>query len=68
MRHFSKAYDELQKRLMEYAKNKNSDEPLLAPLFGGDYSSFEVQRDFLERLASKGSLPRHGVDPKRVLS
>ncbi|KAI1805368.1 hypothetical protein F4811DRAFT_229106 [Daldinia bambusicola] len=53
---FSKAHSILRARMAELAKgtkNVSFGNTILGPLFAGNYSIFQVQRDYLERLAAQ---------------
>ncbi|KAK7744387.1 hypothetical protein SLS62_010177 [Diatrype stigma] len=53
LKHFSQAYAVLKERMSTLAGRNGL---LLEPIFEGKYSNFQVQRDYLQRLASQGSL------------
>ncbi|KAI0101950.1 hypothetical protein F4776DRAFT_649036 [Hypoxylon sp. NC0597] len=53
LRQFSEAYAILKSRMDTLAWG--GDGTILEPLFGGNYSIFQVQRDFLERLSRQGA-------------
>lgn len=53
LKHFSQAYAVLQERMSTLAGRNGL---LLEPIFEGKYSNFQVQRDYLQRLASQGGL------------
>ncbi|KAI8965103.1 hypothetical protein F5Y11DRAFT_313875 [Daldinia sp. FL1419] len=58
---FSKAHSMIQARMAELAKGTKTasfGNTILGPLFAGNYSIFQVQRDYLERLATQG-VPNH---------
>ncbi|KAI8626010.1 hypothetical protein F5Y19DRAFT_237576 [Xylariaceae sp. FL1651] len=63
---FSKSYDTLQETMIQSAregvsaKSNRTKNTLLGPLFAGKYSNFEVQRNYLERLAAQ-DLPEYGL-------
>ncbi|KAI1743136.1 hypothetical protein F4680DRAFT_411081 [Xylaria scruposa] len=58
---FAKAYDTLQKAMMQLASEPSSPssnhvkKTLLYPLFAGNYSHFQLQRDWLRKLDREGS-------------
>ncbi|KAI2784411.1 hypothetical protein F4815DRAFT_455699 [Daldinia loculata] len=54
---FSKAHSTIRARMAELAKGTTTvgvSNTILEPLFAGNYSIFQVQRDYLERLAAQG--------------
>ncbi|KAI1482196.1 hypothetical protein K445DRAFT_318962 [Daldinia sp. EC12] len=54
---FSKAHSMLRARMVELARGTKTlsfGNTILGPLFAGNYSIFQVQRDYLERLAAQG--------------
>lgn len=54
---FSQAHSILRERMAEAAKGTktlNFGNTILGPVFGGNYSIFTFQRDFLERVDAKG--------------
>lgn len=53
---FSRAYATLRDRMAKLAQGKlnDSDQTILRPVFGGGYSCFVDQRNYLERLAAQG--------------
>ncbi|KAI1816537.1 hypothetical protein GGS20DRAFT_213750 [Poronia punctata] len=68
---FSRAYDTLQQTMMLSAQGKqtaanNPYNTLLGPLFAGRYSTFEVQRRWLEKIARENLPPPPIVDAPRT--
>ncbi|KAI1416656.1 hypothetical protein F5Y13DRAFT_120213 [Hypoxylon sp. FL1857] len=57
LRQFSQAHAILKSRMAVLAQG--GDGTILEPLFGGDYSIFQLQRDHLERLSRRGGVPQY---------
>ncbi|KAH8666491.1 hypothetical protein BX600DRAFT_274394 [Xylariales sp. PMI_506] len=54
---FSNAYDDLNERMHELAREQSKVhgyDTLLAPIFGGNYSSFRLQRNYMKKIAEQG--------------
>jgi non-canonical poly(A) RNA polymerase PAPD5/7 len=59
--HFANAHQELTKRMAQLAQDPNrAGQSILEVIMGGNYSSFENQRNYLELLAKEGYRPTTG--------
>jgi non-canonical poly(A) RNA polymerase PAPD5/7 len=59
-REFAGAHDALRRRMLELSHGENKIHgynTILAPLLGGNYTTFEVQRTYMERLDRSGLPP-----------
>ncbi|KAK4237321.1 hypothetical protein C8A03DRAFT_16116 [Achaetomium macrosporum] len=57
--HFSRAHKQLTQRMAQLAQDPNrGGQSILEVILGGNYSSFENQRNYLELLAKEGYRPR----------
>ncbi|AEO64470.1 uncharacterized protein THITE_2110633 [Thermothielavioides terrestris NRRL 8126] len=55
MAHFARAHRELTQRMTRLAQDENrKGKSILEVILGGNYSSFEIQRRYLEQLAKEG--------------
>jgi non-canonical poly(A) RNA polymerase PAPD5/7 len=63
MSHFAHAHQELTKRMAQLAQDPDrAGRSILELIMGGNYSSFENQRNYLELLAKQGYRPTLGHD------
>ena len=59
--HFASAHQELTQRMAQLAQDPNrAGQSILEVILGGNYSSFENQRNYLELLAKQGYRPTIG--------
>ncbi|EAQ84734.1 hypothetical protein CHGG_08748 [Chaetomium globosum CBS 148.51] len=59
--HFANAHQELTKRMAQLSQDPNrAGQSILKVIIGGNYSSFENQRNYLELLAKQGYRPAMG--------
>lgn len=67
MRIFSEAFDLLQSRMAEMAADPaKGNTSILEVLFGGDYSSFRLQREHLRSVDEKPYEEAEAADPNKV--
>ncbi|KAH6617688.1 hypothetical protein B0J18DRAFT_258448 [Chaetomium sp. MPI-SDFR-AT-0129] len=64
--HFARAHEDLTERMAQLAQDpRNASQSILEVIMGGNYSSFETQRNYLELLSKEGYRPptRPSNDP-----